>query len=209
MDWPALLICYHSTGSTCRSQRTTTQRTAALGGGACSVPPVRRDPLDAALSQCLVERISVVGPISDVPRGHLIYEAGIEGGDDEGNLLRHSRERAAADCVPIVRHGRARVMLLRGHCGKEPIKEVHAGHEDAPATSPHGAACRRRVRRRLTCSTSRITHLQITHLGAPVVVRGAAPVHSLARGAPTVPQKESGCANEPSLACDYLKEALP
>ena len=67
------------------------ERTSILRLGAHSSPAVWRDHLDAKRGQCHVEAVRVVGPISDEPLGHLVYEAGVEGRSDEGNLVRRSR----------------------------------------------------------------------------------------------------------------------
>jgi hypothetical protein len=67
------------------------QRTAILRLGACAAAPVRRDHLDAQRHERLVEWVGVVGTIADEPLGQVGYEAGIEGGGDEGDFVRRSR----------------------------------------------------------------------------------------------------------------------
>ena len=67
------------------------QWTAILGLGAFPVPTVRGNHLDAELGQRVVERISVVGAVANQALGQLGYEAGVEGGSDEGDLMRRSR----------------------------------------------------------------------------------------------------------------------
>src|SRR5690348_8668509 len=70
------------------------QRAAILGPGALTIASVGRDHLDSQGSERCVEAVRVVGAIPAKSLGHLIYEAGVEGGEsggDEGDLVRRSR----------------------------------------------------------------------------------------------------------------------
>src|SRR5260370_5985294 len=67
------------------------QRAAILGLGTFATAPVRRDHLDPEVDKRLVQGVCVVGEIPDEPLREIRYKAGVEGGSDEGNLVRRSR----------------------------------------------------------------------------------------------------------------------
>ena len=60
-----------------------------LGPGA--IAPVGGDHLDAQRRERGIQRIGIVGAVANEPLGQFGYETGIEGGGDEGNLVRRSR----------------------------------------------------------------------------------------------------------------------
>lgn len=63
------------------------QRSSILG--ASTAAAVRGDHFDPeVLQELLVQRIGVVAPVADQPRGDVFDEAGFEGGRDEVRLIR-------------------------------------------------------------------------------------------------------------------------
>jgi hypothetical protein len=50
-----------------------------------------RNHLDAPGGQGRIQWISIIGTISDEASWQGVYEAGVKGGRDEGNLVRRSR----------------------------------------------------------------------------------------------------------------------
>ncbi len=67
------------------------ERTAILGLGAFPVPPMRGNHLDAEFYEGFIEGVGIIRPVADESLGQCIYEAGVEGGGDEGNFVRRSR----------------------------------------------------------------------------------------------------------------------
>jgi hypothetical protein len=65
--------------------------TAILGLWAHPSPAMGRNHLDAPGGQGRIQWISIIGTIADESPRQLVYEAGVEGGRDEGNLVRRSR----------------------------------------------------------------------------------------------------------------------
>jgi hypothetical protein len=67
--------------------------TAILGLRVNSSAPMRRNHLDAQVGQRCIQRIRIIGAVSDEAQRHTCYEAGVEGeegGGDERNLVRRS-----------------------------------------------------------------------------------------------------------------------
>src|SRR6185312_1073316 len=54
-------------------------------------PTMGCDHLDAQLGQRRIQWISIISAIADEASWQGVYEAGVEGGRDEGNLVRRSR----------------------------------------------------------------------------------------------------------------------
>src|SRR5262249_29203954 len=67
------------------------QRTTLLRLGACAAPSVGRDHLHAQLPQGGIEWVGIVGAVADQAARQVGYETGVEGGRDEGALMRRSR----------------------------------------------------------------------------------------------------------------------
>jgi hypothetical protein len=68
---------------------TTTQGAPILGDHA-AVRAMGRNHLDPGVAQMRVQRITVIAPITDQPRGERVDEPGGEGGVDEADFMRRS-----------------------------------------------------------------------------------------------------------------------
>jgi hypothetical protein len=68
-----------------------TQGATILGLGPLSVATVWGNHLNAQVSQRRIESVRIIGPVANEPVREVIYEAGVEGGGDESNLVRRSR----------------------------------------------------------------------------------------------------------------------
>jgi len=64
------------------------QRSAVLGLGTFPVAPMWGNHLDAQLSQLEVQRVSIVGAITNQTSGEVRDEARVESGSDETTLVR-------------------------------------------------------------------------------------------------------------------------
>src|SRR5690349_19584315 len=69
----------------------TAERATILRFGAHTPATMWSDHLHPELGQCPIESIGIIGAISNESPGHLVYKAGVEGGRDEGDLVRRSR----------------------------------------------------------------------------------------------------------------------
>jgi hypothetical protein len=58
---------------------------------------MRGDHLDTQLSQRRIQGVGIVGPVANEAAGQRVYEAGVEGGSDQTDLVRRSRSGTSGE----------------------------------------------------------------------------------------------------------------
>ncbi len=95
------------------------QFTTVLGGSVAIVFMGRDEPDVVPLSEALVERIAVVGPVTGHSLGLGSYEALLDGGFDEFRFMRRSAGDAAGERKTMAVCDRHDYCLFRGESGRQ------------------------------------------------------------------------------------------